>query len=164
MPPPPSFSNHPKSSTTRRVFGQATRYQRQFGGGGAKSGMGKTHSRIRTDREEDDNNNGNNNELTAAQRRRAARERADYVETQNLGVQVLSEGSTERGWLYNIVSTTVRVKDKGVFSNCLGCNAFSYICTLAFSCLCFSFHLFPSFFRSKSTKPMTRIRRRNEPG
>ena len=90
---------------THRVFGQATKYQRQFGGGGKKGGSGQTHSRLRTDYDKD---NSKVDEVTAAQRRRAARERAAQTE-QRLGVQPLADGATERGWLYNLVSTTVRV-------------------------------------------------------
>lgn len=92
---------------THRVFGQATRYQRQFGGG-----SGKTHSRIRTAA---DDAQQQNDEETAAQRRRAARERAHQIETKALGVQPLAEGTTERGWLYNVVSTTVSIDGSSVF-------------------------------------------------
>lgn len=114
MAPPPG-GGFGKKKHTHRVFGQATqsstttRYQRQFGGG---SGMGKSHSRLRT---YNDNDNDNSNksastedDVTAAQRRRVARERARRIEQEQLGVQPLAPGTTERGWLYNIIATTVR--------------------------------------------------------
>ena len=97
----------PPPAKTHRVFGQATRYQRQFGGGG-RGGMGKSHSRIRTDTEDNHQKNGVDEE-TAAQRRRAARQQVERVE-KGLGVKPLPDGATERGWLYNVVSTTVRVR------------------------------------------------------
>jgi hypothetical protein len=104
MAPPNQHSK--KKSNTHRVFGQATRYQRQFGGGGGTTGgSGKTHSRIRTDAD-DAKNNRQEQEETAAQRRRTAREHAHKVES-SLGVQPLTDGATERGWLYNVISTTV---------------------------------------------------------
>jgi len=101
----------PNNKSTHRVFGQATRYQRQFGGGGKQGGgrgSGKSHSRIRTDVDNTYKKEAVD-EITAAQRRRAARERALKTE-ERLGVLPLAEGATERGWLYNLVSTTVRVE------------------------------------------------------
>ena len=128
-----TLATMPPPAKTHRVFGQATRYQRQFGGGG-RGGMGKSHSRIRTDTEDNHQKNGVDEE-TAAQRRRAARQQAERVE-KGLGVKPLPDGATERGWLYNVVSTTVRVRMDdfvgSVFS--MKCNSFLSHPTLGHLC------------------------------
>ena len=79
-----------------KVFGQTMRkggrsnYQRQFGGGGGSSSVYRTAK-----------NNENEEE------RRQKLERSKQIEA-SFGIGTLDENETRRGWLYNVVPTTVR--------------------------------------------------------
>jgi hypothetical protein len=106
----------PPPRGSRRVFGQAmgkpkskasanTRYQRQFGGGGGG------HSKIASSSADDDTN------ALLAAKRRIRQQKAEQIDEkfgyetfafQNSNGSESRERRDRRGWLFNMLPTTVR--------------------------------------------------------
>ena len=106
-------------SGSRRVFGQSmgkskkrsTNYQRQFGGGGGKN----QHSLIAS------SSSSASNEETLAAKRRIRQQKAERID-EKFGYETFAFENTngtdsqqireKRGWLFNILPTTVRTCSK----------------------------------------------------
>ena len=116
----------PPPRGSRRVFGQAmgkpkgrsgSNYQRQFGGGGS------SHSKIAPASDSNNNNNNNNQKSTEdvnailAAKRRIRQQKAEAID-EKFGYETFAFQNTNgsesrdvrerRGWLFNMIPTTVR--------------------------------------------------------